>query len=131
MNKLMKMVAISGLIFACVGFQAYASEATIKTGQNIDDVSNSMTKAGYVETGLDMEAASKESELKMWSVDEGVLIFAYSTKDNITTEITYYLCDERPKAIWKTFEFTVTEFAPNTKEMKIKLPNKQDVVDGK
>lgn len=37
--------------------------------------------------------------------------------------MSYYLCDERPKATRKTFDLIVKEFDPKTRELKITLPN--------
>jgi hypothetical protein len=121
----MKVFIACFLLFVCTGFYAYAGEMIIKTGQNIDDVTKIMTSEGYKEAGLEMETLAKDHvALKMWSVGEGSLIFEYSTNNKKIKNISYYFCDERPKLTRKTFEFTITEFDPNSKEMKIKLPNK-------
>jgi hypothetical protein len=100
-----------------------AGGSLIKTHQAIEAVAKLMKDAGYLETALDM-VSGEGTELKMWAVGEGVLIFTFSQKTRKVTSISYYLCDERPKALRKTFEFSVTEFDPKTREMKIKLPRK-------
>jgi hypothetical protein len=82
-----------------------------------------MKDSGYLETGLDMTPGNG-TDLKMWTVGEGVLIFAFSQKDRKVVSISYFLCDERPKALRKTFELSVTEFDPKTREMQVKLPDK-------
>ena len=46
------------------------------------------------------------------------------SKDKKVLSITYFLCDERPRATRKEFNFRVTEFNPKTRELKIALPNK-------
>ena len=96
---------------------------TIRLGHDIDDVTRVMAESGFNETGLDMIATKADTDLKMWSVGEGVLILTYSTKDKKVLGMSYFLCDERPKATRKTFHLNVREFDPKTRELKIVLPN--------
>ena len=100
----------------------FADPDIIKPGQNINDVADKLGKTGYKETGLDMAPLSQDLALKMWAVGEGVLIFSYSKKDKIIKGISFFLCDERPKNLRKSFDFIVKEFDPIARELKIIVP---------
>jgi hypothetical protein len=116
-------LAAIALCLTCTPSSNCAGGSPIKSDQTIEVVAKLMKDSGYLETGLDM-SPGKGTELKMWTVGEGVLIFAFSQKDRKVVSISYFLCDERPKASRKTFEFSVTEFDPKTGEMRIKPPDK-------
>jgi hypothetical protein len=118
------LIAVTVLWLAIASTMVNASEGTIVPGSNIEVASKSMAASGYRETGLDMLPAKKETELKFWSVAEGVLIAVYSTTDKKVLSLSYWLCDERPKATRKEFELMVNEFDPQSGEMKIHLPKK-------
>jgi hypothetical protein len=122
-RKEMKLLPVMVLIL-CVCLQARATDVSIAPGQNIGPVTNALMKAGYKETGLDMMTFSKDRQLSFWSIGDGVLILTYATKNGNVTGMTYYFCDERPKAKRKTFELEVAELNLSTKEMRVKLPNK-------
>lgn len=113
------------LVAVLAAIPAMAEDTAITPGQSSDDASKLMQDAGFKEAGLDMAPTAKDTSLKMWSVGDGVLIFTYSTKDKKVTALSFFLCDERPKASRREFEFSVTEFDPKTKAMKIKI-QKQD-----
>lgn len=105
------------------GRNAMAGENAIRPGNDIGEAVKAMAESGYKETGLDLLATKVDTDLRMWAVGEGVLILAYSNKDKKVHGMSYYLCDERPKATRKTFDLIVKEFDPKTRELKITLPN--------
>ena len=108
------------LVLLCPGLRA-DEVGPIRPGQDIAQVARAMKESGYQETALAMLPKEKGSELKMWEVGEGVLIISFSTKEKKVTKLSYFFCDERPKATRKTFEFSVTEFNPRTGEMKLRV----------
>ena len=113
------------LVLLCHGLRA-EEVGSIMPGQDVVQVARAMKESGYRETAIAMMPKEKGSELKMWEVGEGVLIVSFSTKEKKVTNLSYFFCDERPKATRKTFEFPVTEFHPRTGEMKLRLPLKRD-----
>jgi len=127
-------IVLTALFLSCSTMQIVAADNLIKPGHNINDVSKVMQESGYQETRLDMAPPNKDTDMKMWTVDEvdkGVMIVAFTTKDKKVLDISYFLCDERPKGSRKNFYFHVTEFYPKTREMQIRLPNKADSDSGK
>jgi hypothetical protein len=117
-------IGVAVLFLACTSAQVCAGEKTICPGNDIREARKAMAEAGYKETGLAMLATKADTDLQMWSVGEGVLILTYSTKDNKVLGMSYFLCDERPKATRRTFDLDVKEFDPKTRELRITLPNK-------
>jgi hypothetical protein len=96
---------ILGLLFATT-----VSAEVITNGASIGAVQKAMAAAHYAETGLDMAAIPPAEALRFWDVGEGVLIFRFSKSSGRVLEMTYFLCDERPKALRKTFELRVASF---------------------
>jgi hypothetical protein len=83
--------------------------ALVKEGSDFDAVNRAMTEAGYSKTGLEM-STSPSHRLEFWSVDKGVLIVVYSNESKRVTSVSFFLSDERPKAIRKDFDLKVTSF---------------------
>lgn len=100
--------------------------AVVEGGVEFDKVSEAMTEAGYIETGLDMEPRDQKSKLAFWAVDEGVLIVIYSTETKKVIGVIYWLSDERDKATRQTFEMKVKSFDTDSGVMVVqtKLPKK-------
>lgn len=116
-------MAVAALWLTCSVTQIVAADDTIRPSQDIDKVSKLMQRFGYQEAGLDMAPRDKDTDLKMWAVGEGVLIFTVSTKDKKVLHITYFLCDERAKASRKEYRFQVSSFDPKIRAVTIMLPN--------
>jgi len=117
-------MAVTILVLTVACGRANADAGLIVFGIDIGTASKSMAASGYKETGLAMLAMQKDTDLKFWSVGEGVLIAVYSTTNKKVLSLTYSLSDERPKATRKTFGLAVREFDPRNGEMKIAVPNK-------
>ena len=96
----------------------------VERGVDINTISKLMSKAKYEETMLQMEAADG-AQLKMWTVDNGVLITTFNTTTSLATGITYYFCSNGPKANRETWSFKVERFDPRTKRMNVLLENKK------
>lgn len=106
---------ILGLVFATT-----ASAEVITNGVSIGVVQKAMANAHYTETGLDMAAIRSNEALRFWGVGEGVLIFRFSKSSGRVLEMTYFLCDERAKAVRKTFSLTVVGFDAETGTMTVR-----------
>ena len=89
----------------------------LKAGVSIDEANKAMKAAGYRETGLSMESSLDNHDLAFWGVDDGVLIVTYSIKTKKIHHLSYYWCDERPKAFRKTKSLSVTRFDTETGAM--------------
>jgi hypothetical protein len=101
---------------------ASSSAEVITNGLAVSDARKAMVAAGYKQTGLDMIARNHPKEdLQFWGVDQGVLIVAYSTASQRIVGLTFFLCDERPKATRKTFDLEVASFDTTTGVMAIKM----------
>jgi hypothetical protein len=123
----MKSAIACAFILACIGFAAGAHKDVrkVKLGANADSASTAMTGAGYEETMLAMEARDQTHDLKMWKVGEGVLICTFTKADKIITQVSYFLCDERPKSARKEFVFSVKQFDPQSGVLEILPENKR------
>ncbi len=119
----MKRVMLCVLLLACGGFAARPNDDVVKPGANIDHIASAMSDAGYGETMLALVPRDEAHELKMWGVADGVLICTFAKKGKTVTALSYFFCDERPKSMRKTFTFPVKEFNPQTREMRILVPN--------
>ena len=117
-------IAVAIILLAGACARAKADAGLIVSGSDIGAVNKSMAASGYRETGLDMLATRKDTDLKFWSVGQGVLIAVYSTANKKVLSLSYSLSDERPKVTRKTFDLAVKEFDPKSGEMKIAVPNK-------
>lgn len=104
-------------IFFSLLYSVQAKE--LKTGDSIQDVSATMLKAGYKSIQLEMEP-NRGFDLRMWSVDSGVLIFTYSSSSQKVTAISYFLTDDRPKSLRTEFNFPVLSFDSVSGNLAIK-----------
>lgn len=100
------LIPVLLLFIAMAGLQG----AIVAEGAVISEVSKAMSEAGYEERGLDMEPTDPRNRLVFWSVDDGILIIAYSAKSKKVIDISYWLSDERPKATRWTHEIHVKSF---------------------
>jgi len=107
-----------------------ADDFVIKPNQNIDEVSKQMSAAKFEGTGLQVVSSLPDSTLAFRIVKPGVLIVAYSTASKKVTGLTFLLHYEGKKEDKKPVSLDVTEFAPLTGEMKIKLPKKEEADKG-
>ncbi|MFC1706985.1 hypothetical protein ACFL59_09225, partial [Planctomycetota bacterium] len=112
------------LLLALVAAPALAEANLIKAGQEIGEVSQWMKDAGYAETQLQTACPDESVHLKEWIVGDGVLVCSFSTKDNVVKDLTYGLCEKRPKADRREFLLLVTQFVPSTGEMTIQVSRK-------
>ena len=99
------------------------SALVVKKDVGIKTIVKLMSDAEYEETMLQM-AAANGNQLRMWNVDDGVLIATYNTKTSLVTGITFYFCSDGPKANRESWSFSVEQFDPKTKRMNIILKNK-------
>jgi len=103
----------------------------VSVGQNIDIALKLMAPMGDGSPMLEMATGDPDLEMKMWAVGKGVLIAIHSRKDRSIRSLSFYMSDERPKALRKTFEYEVLQYFPETKEMRIVVPHRPDAGDGK
>lgn len=113
--KRLLLLALAGLLVS-----ASASAEVVTNGLSIGVARRVMEAAGYKQTGLDMLPNSPNEGLQCWCVGQGVLIIGYSTTSKVVTGMGFSLCDERPKALRKTFDFEVTSFDAHRGLMTIK-----------
>lgn len=111
----MKVVII--LLGLGLVFSTTVSAEAVTNGMLIATVQKAMAVAHYKETGLDRVATQTGHDLKFWAVGDGVLILRYSKTSTGLLGMTYSLCDERPKALRRTFDFNVSSFDPSTGTM--------------
>lgn len=90
------------------------SAEIIQQGTPIETAIKAFKDADYREGALEILSNNRDHRLKFWVVDQGTLIVTFSAKSMKIIEINYHLCDERPKAIRKTFIFDVKSFNTNT-----------------
>lgn len=105
---------VLGLVFAIS-----ASAEVITNSMLIGTVQKAMTAAHYKETGLDMAASQPGQDLRFWAVGDGILILRLSNSSSRVLGMTYSLCDERPKALRRTFDFDVASFDTSNGTMAI------------
>lgn len=117
----MKILAALALLLACGAYAVRAVNGVVEPGANIEQVEAAMTGAGYRETELAMAPRDDMHRLKMWAAGDGVLICTFAIKDGTVSDIGYFLCDERPKAVRKEFYFSVEKFQPDTGEMNMRI----------
>ncbi len=96
----------------------------VQEGTDIDAVAKAMKASGYRETQLELMVWDEELSLKFWVVNEGALIATYSIETKKVTALSYWFCDERAKAVRKTFSLPVISFDPASGVMKINTKNK-------
>jgi len=104
---------------------ATASADVITNGLSMSDVQKAMEAAHYRQTRLDITADKLSEDLQFWDVDQGVLILRFTRGTSLVLGMTYFLCDERPKALRKTFQFEVLSFDSGTGAMTIKPSTNQ------
>jgi len=105
---------------------ASSSAEVITNGLAISDARKAMVASGYKQTGLEMIARHYPKEdLQFWGIDEGVLIARYSTASQRIVGLSFFLCDERPKAIRKTFDFEVASFDTTSKALMLKIEKRE------
>ena len=111
-----------------------ADDIFIRRDQKIDEVSNQMIAAKYKRTCLDMISKLHDTELQFWSVEQGVLIVGYSTSSKKVTSLSFLVNhrgENKEEQHRNSTSFNVTEFAPLTGEMKLKLRRRVEAEKGK
>jgi len=104
---MMKLRSILFLVMLCLPWSSWAD--TVKIGTDIDIAARTMGAAGYKATNVAMGPKSPVENLRMWSVDSGVLIAEYSNKTRKIVSLGFWLTDKSAK-----FQFVVIGFdAPN------------------
>jgi hypothetical protein len=116
----MKKLLLAGVVGLAIC--ASASAEIITNGLSLSVAGRVMESAGYKQTGLDMLPVSSNNDLQLqyWRVGEGLLIIEYSQTSKAVLGLEFFLCDERPKAFRKTFDFEVTSFDAQSGLMTIK-----------
>jgi|ERR1022692_163999 hypothetical protein len=99
---------------------ASSSAEVITNGLPMVVTGKSMEAAGYKKTQLATAPRIPNEDLQFWHVDQGVLIFTYSSVSKRIVGLSYILSDERPRATRKTFSFDVTSFDTTTGLMTIR-----------
>lgn len=95
------------------------SAEIVQHGTPIEIATKAFKSASYKEGALEMLSMNPDNRLMFWTIDRGTLIITYSVKSMKIIDLNYHLCDERPKAIRKNFEFDVKSFNTDSGELVI------------
>ena len=93
----------------------------VKKGEPFKECAEALDAAGFEESGLEIVSMDKDRDLDFWAVDEGVPIVSHSKSSGRIVDVSFFLCDERPKGERKDFRFEVKSFNTTTKELVLKL----------
>lgn len=116
----MQRFIVNVVLLVVLQFVSVASAGEIRVGAGIDAVMEAMRQARYTRTQLEMLVTRESnSNIVMWSVDRGALIVVYSTETRIVSGLSFFVCDDRPKAMRMEWDFTVRAFDPETGIMTI------------
>jgi hypothetical protein len=99
---------------------ASSSAEVITNGVPVVNAGKWMEAGGYKLTNLAVAPRNANEDLQLWHVDQGVLIFTYSSVSKRIVRASFSLSDERPKSTRKEFSFEVTSFNTTTGLMTIK-----------
>ncbi len=104
----MKRFLIVLAAFATMLTQAAAE--LITAGTTLAEARKALAAAGHTKNGLDMGITPSDLALDFWTVDEGILVIAYSPATGLIAGLSFTVMDERPKSTRKEFNFSAVSF---------------------